>query len=316
MEEDKISEKQILLVFAHHLFEPLLPRAEMLVDEYVGIDASKCPFCPGKNEAVKSGTTSFGVPGMWHGKADIIIKHGKVQQAVAVRQGSSGSSGEPAAKRQRMDSEEKETESSIAGEKETECSRTGLVEVKKDLNWKVTRKSEQDQDPVPQILSQTIVNAFLVAKVNQNLKNFFIPSFLVSPKGVRLVMYNLPNDSLVTQVECQPVLFNKELNRRVVFTIWLALNFDKFCLDKSVKIIEKFLKPCGFRSEILKYGVKECYEQNVREGVEERPESNDVYRVYVDTDARLESWKVLSGSYTSPKPCGDGAVSRSHLGIL
>lgn len=57
---DELTEKEILQVYAHHLFEPLLPNAELLVDKYIGIDASKCPFCTERKEAVKSGITSFG----------------------------------------------------------------------------------------------------------------------------------------------------------------------------------------------------------------------------------------------------------------
>ena len=58
--EDKISEKQILLVYAHHLFEPLLPDAELFIDKYIGVDATECPYCKEKKEKIQSGSTSFG----------------------------------------------------------------------------------------------------------------------------------------------------------------------------------------------------------------------------------------------------------------
>lgn len=287
--EEKISEKQILLVYAHHLFEPLLPHAELLVDKNVGGDVSRCPFCPEKKESIKSRSTSFGVQGLWHGRADIVIKHGRIQQTVIVTQGTSDCGNEPATKKQRMD----------AGDTDVDFCRSGLVEVKKDLHWTVMSKREQDQEPIPQLLSQTIVNAFLVAKENKQLKNFFIPSFLVTPKGVMIVMYNVPNDSLVTQVVCHPLLLldspDKEMDKRLVFTIWLSLNFDKFCLDKSVDVIRNFLKPCGFKKKAEKHGVFKNYEEDVDENVREDPEGDyGVYDAFLDIDAKTESWKVLT----------------------
>ena len=223
---------------------------------------------------------------MWHGRADIVLKHGKVQQTVTVTQGASTS--EPVAKKQKID----------PGDCTTGSSRSGNVEVKNDLNWTVLCKREQDQDPIPQILSQTIVNAFLVIKENWHLRNFFIPSFLVTPKGVMIVMYNAPHDSLVTQVACHPLLVldssENKINRRHVFTIWLALNFDKFELDQSVEVIKKFLKPCGFMDKISKHGIKNSYEEDVCEGVEEKSESSfEACDASLDYEANLESFKVF-----------------------
>ena len=152
--------------------------------------------------------------------------------------------------------------------------------------------------PIPQMLSQKIVYAFLVIKENTCLKNFFIPSFVVTPKGVKIVMYNVPNDSLVTQVKCHPLVLldspDNKMDRRIVFIIWLALNFDKFELDQSVEVIERFLKPCGFRDKISEHGIQKSYEEDVCECVEE--EHDDYYGVYdsyLDNEAKFESWKVL-----------------------
>lgn len=233
-----------------------------------------------------------GVSGMWHGCADIVIRNGKIQQTVTVTQGTSDGSSEPSAKRQRMDEGDFETDFDIC--------RTGLVEVKRELNWIVTRLGEQYQDPIPQLLSQTIVNAFLVAKVNKELKNFFIPSFLVTPKGVMIVMYNVPFDSLVTQVQCHPVLdiSGKKLDKRNIFMIWLALNFDKFRLDKSVEVIKKFLIPCGFRNKANKHNVLSKYEEEVSEFVEEKQENNcRIMNPFEDREATTESFKALRQAY-------------------
>lgn len=59
-QQDKLSEKQILLVYAHHLLEPLLPKGELLIDKCIGADETECPFCPEKKHAVKTGSTAFG----------------------------------------------------------------------------------------------------------------------------------------------------------------------------------------------------------------------------------------------------------------
>ena len=58
--DDMISEKEILLVSAHHLFEPLLPNEELMLNKYLGVDDSKCPYCNEKKEKIQSGSTSFG----------------------------------------------------------------------------------------------------------------------------------------------------------------------------------------------------------------------------------------------------------------
>ena len=222
---------------------------------------------------------------MWHGRADIVLKHGKIQQTVTVTQ-PSDTSMEPPAKKQKMDN----------GDSTTYNFRSGLVEVKKDLNWDVTSEEEQYQEPIPQILSQTIVNAFLVIKENWHLRNFFIPSFLVTPKGVMIVMYNAPYDSLVSQVRCLPLVTpNNTINRRIIFTIWLALNFDKFQLDQSVETIKKFLKPSGFRESINVHGIQEHYEKDVCEGDEEKcDKSREIYPSFLDKKAVKESWSILN----------------------
>ena len=233
---------------------------------------------------------STGVPEMWHGRPDIVLKHDKVQQTVTVSQGPSGScSSEPTTKKRKIDSGDYTTD--------TDSTRSGMVEVDNDLNWTVMSRREQDQDPFPQLLSQTIVNAFLVIKENKRLKNFFIPSFLVTCKGVMIVMYNVPNDSLVSQVTCHPLVLldtpDNKMDRGIIFTIWLALNFDKFELDQSVKVIEKFLKPCGFRDKISEHGIKKNYEDDVCEIVEG---NLGAYEAFVNTDAVFESWKVLNNN--------------------
>lgn len=200
------------------------------------------------------------------------------------------------------------------GDMAEENCKTGMAEVNKDLNWLAMSKREQDQEPVPQLLSQTIVNAFLATRGNNHLKNFFIPSFLVTPKGVMIVMYNVSNDSLVAQVKCHPLLLtDRELDKRVIFTIWLALNFDKFCLDQSVKVIKKFLKPCGFRKKVIKHGVLKLYEEDVSESVEERNDGDyGVYDTFLDIDAKLESWKILNCSHADHMPDKSIIMSTKH----
>ena len=85
-----------------------------------------------------------------------------------------------------------------------------------------------------QVLAQTIVNAFLQAKRKTQLKNSFIPSFLVSDTYITIHMYNPGFDVLLTHSSVLSIFKNTfhsdtlELNTDAILSIWLALNMHKF----------------------------------------------------------------------------------------
>lgn len=84
-------------------------------------------------------------------------------------------------------------------------------------------------ETLSKILSQTIVNAFLQVKRNNELQNYFIPSFLASSRYVTIHMYNPVEDVLLTQAEAMPLwLPSGALNHSSILSIWMALNMLQF----------------------------------------------------------------------------------------
>ena len=87
---------------------------------------------------------------------------------------------------------------------------------------------KSDNKTLSQVLAQTIVNAFLQVKVNPNLSDYFIPSFLASEKHVTIHMYRPFDDTLLTQAQAMPIITNGELESKTILCIWLALNMLNF----------------------------------------------------------------------------------------
>ena len=82
-----------------------------------------------------------------------------------------------------------------------------------------------------QVLSQTIVNAFLQIRKNPELKGYFIPSLLASDKHVTIHMYNPVDDILLTQEEAMPLFTTKSsLNTQTILSVWMALNMLSFSM--------------------------------------------------------------------------------------
>ena len=90
---------------------------------------------------------------------------------------------------------------------------------------------KRDNKTLSQVLSQTIVNAFLQVKMNPQLKKYFIPSFLASDKHVTIHMYRPFDDTLITQAEAMPIITNGKLDHQTILCIWLALNMLNFPRD-------------------------------------------------------------------------------------
>ena len=80
-----------------------------------------------------------------------------------------------------------------------------------------------------QILAQTIVNAFLQAKLKPELKNSFIPAFLISDVYITIHMYNPGLDVLLTQSDAMSIVTDDlTLNTDTMLSLWLALNMHNF----------------------------------------------------------------------------------------
>ena len=82
-----------------------------------------------------------------------------------------------------------------------------------------------------QVLSQTIVNAFLQAKKSPELlRNSIIPAFLVSDSYATIHMYNPGSDILLTQSGAMPIFRDggEKLDTETILSLWLALNVHNF----------------------------------------------------------------------------------------
>lgn len=106
-----------------------------------------------------------------------------------------------------------------------------------DLHVKKSNKN------LSQVLSQTIVNAFLQVKLNPDLQGCFIPSFLASDKHVTIHMYNPTHDFLLTQEKAMPIWNTTEgeqFDDLTILSIWMALNMHNF--SRSAEHLELFEK--------------------------------------------------------------------------
>ena len=88
------------------------------------------------------------------------------------------------------------------------------------------------QNPIlQQVLSQTIVNAFLQAKNFPELQGYFIPSFLASEKYITIHMYNTSLDCLLTQTRAMPLWAKGDhdsYDTGTIIAVWMALNMHAF----------------------------------------------------------------------------------------
>ena len=79
-----------------------------------------------------------------------------------------------------------------------------------------------------QVISQAIVNAFYHADKNDALFNQFVPSFLVTEKTIRVVLYNCELDVLLLSTK-MPIWKKEgrpELDLMTLIRVWLALNYS------------------------------------------------------------------------------------------
>lgn len=176
---------------------------------------------------------------IWHGHADILIEKSIVKVEA------------------NRDDEEDEEEEEAETERE-------ILEPQRKLQRLDSDGSRGSiNESIPQVLAQTIVNAYFESSKNQQLADYYIPSFLATPKCVSVHMYNCKRDRLYTSVDL-PIwdTSDSELNFSTVITVWLALNFDrlatcvpddefskrhiptsnfKICVEKSLEIYNKCL---------------------------------------------------------------------------
>ena len=110
------------------------------------------------------------------------------------------------------------------------------------------------QNPIlQQVLSQTIVNAFLQAKKFPELQGYFIPSFLTSEKYITVHMYNTSLDCLLTQTRAMPLWAKGDhdsYDTGTIIAVWMALNMHTFSRSFPNEE-ENFESPWYHRSNFL-----------------------------------------------------------------
>lgn len=96
-----------------------------------------------------------------------------------------------------------------------------------EVEFEKSRKNKEKS----QAIAQGIVNAFCEARRDKSLHNKFVPSFFVTEKNVRIILYNCAVDVLLLS-EKLPIWKETEddysLNTNTLLQVWLFLNFEKF----------------------------------------------------------------------------------------
>ena len=160
---------------------------------------------------------------MWHGHADILIKHSKVKVVKHVPVDiCENDVDEPPRKKFRTDSG-----GSTPDESDGSCTSVREIGPYMPLGPLKLQTGVYCKD-LSHILAQTIVNSFIQSKKCPALEDHFIPCFLASESNITIHMYNPLYDILLTQGESMSLFSRGKLDIDTVFTVWLALNFDKF----------------------------------------------------------------------------------------
>ncbi|KAJ8320517.1 hypothetical protein KUTeg_002104 [Tegillarca granosa] len=150
----------------------------------------------------------------WHGRADILLNHCTINVDTEADDGES-ETGEKPSKRQK--------------EEEISPEFSSNTEVKLDSN--------NYDDSLAQTLAMGIVNAFCEVKKDVSLSNKFIPSFSVTERHIRIIMYSCCLDILLLSEKLE-IWEDEELNINTLLLVWFALNFDSF----EMKVPEQFLE--------------------------------------------------------------------------
>ena len=133
-----------------------------------------------------------------------------------------------------------------------------------------------------QVLSQTIVNAFLQAKKSPELlRNSFISAFLVSDSYVTIHMYNPGSDILLTQSGAMPIIRDggEKLDTETILSLWLALNIHNFSKKLTNEpaddlLATRFVPKSNFQNIMKSASMLDIYKNKM-----ERPlSSRDTYR--------------------------------------
>lgn len=91
-----------------------------------------------------------------------------------------------------------------------------------------------------QAIAQTIVFSFTQRGRHPNLREIFIPNILVSPKELRVFMYDSDNDILIYSPPLD--IFQDDtgvLNVYSIIVLWMVLHYKLFCEETKSLIANK-----------------------------------------------------------------------------
>ncbi|XP_053403915.1 uncharacterized protein LOC123555976 [Mercenaria mercenaria] len=261
----------IQAILAVHLFGPLADDGSCLVDKNQFGKGPKT--CPGCNEKINLGDTSFGNREVWHGYADIIVENSvvKVEASKNCQDESNEQndcdpgnryvkrveSGEPVQKRQKtssIDIPSNASDCSLSSDKDLDYeSSQNIVEVEQAPSGKL---------PFYQALAQTITNAFL--RVNElpgcEVEDLLIPSFLATEKFVRIQMYCCSKDLLLIS-EDLPLFDPATGDLDISSVIYLSLAMNSHFPAKDLGLMGE--KPSKFREYVTKFDKYSCFSDGI-----------------------------------------------------
>ena len=204
---------------------------------------------------------------VWHGKVDILLQRSIVKVSLEKKLEDLNLKD--------ADTDEEGEEKSASGDNSFYDldNYLAVVEVKMSKNLK--RKSKS------QLLSQVIVNAFFTSSKQKSLLNQLIPSFFVTEKYIRVVLYHVELDILLMSTKLP--IWNEdnsgELDVMTLIRVWLALNYSG-SMDKSQEQYQTFLK----------YSNRSNFKKLL---------SDDAYSVYLNNMQQpLDHEKIASDSYS------------------
>ncbi|XP_045205391.2 uncharacterized protein LOC123557772 [Mercenaria mercenaria] len=272
---EKIKEPDIQAYLACHIFAPLVPGSEFLIDgkQFPLKMERKCPTC---NLKLKLGDTSLGHPTIWYGNTNILLG-GSIKSTVKLTTEAKmmddtskydeKGGGEPFLKRQRVDSanssEENQSDTDESPSESDEFEEFGYFS-------SVATFTQGRKQAVAQAIAQTIVSAFCEVKKDSSMMNSFIPSFLATEKAITIIMYNVGKDKLLISQELQ--LFDKlsgDVNLSTILYVWLTLNFNIF-----EKTWDDYFPKSGFKDYITKHLKWPVYCFDVTRPLGTAPEEN------------------------------------------
>ncbi|XP_062580626.1 uncharacterized protein LOC134242536 isoform X2 [Saccostrea cucullata] len=205
--ESQVSETDMKIAVAEHLLGKISTGCTCIIDINKLKDKGRCKCGCGMFPSF--GYTGIGHKDVWHGHIDLILSshHGLPSSDVAVKMVDICEDDVPA--------EEDEIEEEIPGKRR-----------KKEGNLEEARHARE------QTLAQAIVFSLLQKQQRPNLKHFLIPTILISPERMQIVMYDAEYDVMLCSNLMDLFIPGPEgacLRPETVIIIWTVLHYRMFC---------------------------------------------------------------------------------------